>query len=261
MAFDIFRSRISVNSGETPFTEEAAQERYVRAVMRVLQALSHFSTFERGLFPFLTRRTVVVPEPARRHSGSCSIYAEGSGAAARPGITAGRSVLTFRAHFTPLYYCRDVLWDARAILFHELFHLRLARQQGQPRPRPVTRYPSGEEFIATTAANVLRSELGVPLRKGYDVVDPIYERLCAISSGSTAQSRPGHLAMRSRTPSLGTPGSLCSARPTAAHLRTFSAEFANRHREVLQAFQSVETNHFDALVACAASPFNPFRDL
>jgi hypothetical protein len=253
-----FRRTITVN-GDPHFRQEEGFDvtRYENAVMRVLGALSAHTVFTDVLFPRMTASVAVVPE-RRRSDYSCNVYFSGSHARARAGVVAGNHVMTWHAEFTPLYYCRGGVWDIRGILFHELFHVRQGRIDHHGRP-PDSSYPDAEEYLAVTVTNMLSSQMGVPLRKGYlDFPDPVYEHLCALSA-PREESAPGELRMRSRERALDRSDSECPHAPTEAHVREFSSYFARVRRDSLLPLAR-EPDLWSDLQASPA-PFNPFRDL
>ncbi len=253
---EIFERRILVDS-ENSFPTDG-NRRYEAAVVRVLRNVFDRTATGRALFPSLSPgRNIVVPEPRRRTSQCSNAQDAHLGAQAAPRIVAGSRVLTAVARFTPKYYCRGGVWDIRAVLFHELFHLR---DQRRPLTPPNAYYRSGEEFITVVATNVLRSELRVELRKGYgDFTDPLYERLCAIAAPTSTHS--GTLQMRSGSnQTLRSPSASCPHAPTPDHLRAFSTEFAQAYQSTLEAFRGQEGEIFGRLRSTPA-PFNPFRDL
>jgi hypothetical protein len=177
------------------------------------------------------------------------------------GIDLGARVL-----YTPKCWQFAGVWDARVVLFHELIHAfrhLTGSRSGAAGPRA---YPNAEEFHATTLANVLRSELRLPLRMGYTFADPVFGDLVARVRGSAQApepppSPPGGLQTRTGQgpPSFGVE-TLPGRSPTRRDLREFSAHFAAQHPAVARLFGEMPTLAGEiARVAWSTAPFNPYR--
>jgi hypothetical protein len=155
-------------------------------------------------------------------------------------------------YFTPGAWHHGGILDQRAVFLHELLHAyrMVAHLDRFGTPTPHTAYPNTEEFYAVVAANVLRSELGLPLRKGYasgsQGVDPVFGELYRRIRGF------GGDVLASHTDSF-------PRQPTADELRWLSCRFATDYRDALQ--PAMNDPFYTAVSALSGIPFNPLCDL
>jgi hypothetical protein len=177
------------------------------------------------------------------------------------GVDIGARVL-----YTPRCWERGGVFDARVVLFHELTHVLRHLTGSWTGAARSDCYRNVEEFHSTTLSNVLRSELGLPLRLGYTFGDRAFEGLLArirmdsgsgAASGTTAERGMGIRESGGRTFHDDT---ILNPPPTASQLRAFSADFAGGHLAVAGLFS--ETRNLARQVAAvpwSSAPFNPYR--
>lgn len=191
----------------------------------------------------------VVREPVVDSSEFAPMHQAARGGSNRPPPRP--RTLAARIMFTPGNWRQGWIWDERVVFCHELVHAyrAVAGTEWAGAATPNNAYPNIEEFYAVAAANVLRSELNLPLRKGYKSgshgVDPVFQELCR-RMGSFG----GCLSLHS---------SEYPRRPSREDLVWLSCRFATRYREALE--RQAGERFFVALASMTAIPFNPFVDV
>jgi hypothetical protein len=243
---------VSANQAFTP----EGNHRYERATIMLLRNLERSSVgaavigFAARFFP---RHIHIQPDRA-----GCGEWTRN--AHSRPlsvgGIDLGACVL-----FTPRCWQFGGIFDARSVLLHEIVHAIRHLTQSWTAAVGPQGYPNVEEFHGVTIANVLNSELGLPLRLGYTFGDPAYGELIRMASRpAVAAGTQGELQMRG-APLPATHAADRVITPTRAQLTAFSHSFARYHAAVGRLF--AETRMLaDALAGVDAkdTPFNPYRD-
>jgi len=203
------------------------------------------------------RRVLVVPDEA-----PCGRWTRN--AHAQPFSVGGVDVGA-RVCYTPKCWQRGGVYDARVVLFHELVHVLRHLTHSWTGSARSDSYRNVEEFHATTISNVLRSQLGLPLRMGYSMGDPVFEDLVARVRGSSSAAGPsrtagGGMAMR-ESGGLTTSfqeDTVLNPPPTARQMEDFSLVFAAQHGAVADLFNQTR-NLGRRIAAASATPFNPYR--
>lgn len=189
----------------------------------------------------------------------------------------GQGATGAAVYFTPLHYGPTGWQGARATLLHELVHA-WQMLAGQSLTTRITGYPNLEEWEAVTITNMFCSELGWPLRDGYDFFDAAYQPLVDALGGVPERAaspqppprQPGEIAERGALSGSGlaTPvgqvaRSMRGEQADAAVLRDFSRAFAVRYRAELRTFVRANEGFCNRLRRLDAErvPFNPARDL
>lgn len=192
-----------------------------------------------------------------------------------PGLTGtGLGVWPARVHFTPYFHCHAGPNAARLALTHELVH---AAEQvtGQAYTSTVPSWLNREEWEACLISNMLAGELGLPLRDGYDVYDPVFDQLLSAlglttpaanaspSSGSTPESgsrippeRTGPPIRPMREEGYAT-RQLEGVSVPGDVMRSFSAAFRSAHLAEIQAFAQAHSAYVP--LQSLSVPFNPLR--
>jgi len=254
--------------------DEPGNARYVEAATRLLNRLANHGRVASLVMAEATkfyphRLVMVVPDTA-----GCSTWKRN--AHARPfrvGSTDIGAVITY----TPKCWSFEGVYDARAVLLHEIVHAARYILGVWAQSAAISNYPNAEEFHAVTLANVYRSEQNLSLRLGYSFGDPAFIPLYN-AAGSTAPATSGSAAAASGTASPQGPFTVRSGgtgnvtpfnpeteivpRPTIAAMRAFSGHFARHHPLVAT---SLRARPIRPLLEDVAGlpwddvPFNPFR--
>jgi hypothetical protein len=178
---------------------------------------------------------------------------------AQPLVVGGID-LGAQVSFTPRCWRFGGMFDARAVLLHEIVHAFRHLTGSWKYEVGPTGYPNIEEFHAVTVANVFLSALGHPLRLGYEFGDPVYAELISmVSVPAAARSQGGALQMRGAALPTSHPADRV-IRATPAQLIAFSRVFAQRHAGVSSLFRetSMLANVIGGLPESWAA-FNPYR--
>jgi len=177
------------------------------------------------------------------------------------GVDIGARVL-----YTPRCWERGGIFDARVVLFHELTHALRHLTGSWTGASRSDCYRNVEEFHSTTLSNVLRSELGLPLRLGYTFGDRTFEDLLARIRREAASVEPSvtttgsGMTFRDSGSRTFQDDTVLNPPPTERQLRDFSADFAGRHPAVAGLFN--ETGSLARQIASvpwSSAPFNPYR--
>ena len=165
---------------------------------------------------------------------------------------------------SPSNFCDNTV--LQVTLAHELVHgLRQITGQQVGRTMPV--WDNLEEFVACNVENVMRSELGLPLRvnHGKMAVDPVMLRFCVARTGrqtSRTQARPGG-GFQMRDPDnevqVGEVERFMeSIRRDRSALASLAREFAAEYLSLLRDLRNANRRLVEALIGVTAALFNPF---